>query len=322
MAKVELQDGSWQESGVTAPPPPSRVGHIVRGGLWLGFFAVILVAWWMLYATAVEMGLDLMGRPGGGEVRAPEPMVMPEMAPGAAVEDAADGMAESAQMDDTLAIDGMDMGGMSMTVAFGPLWAMWAIMMAAMMLPTMVPTIQSYEALIRRGAGTWGGLFAVVAGYFVVWVGFAAAITLAQLGLFRIGVIDMMGVSQYRLVTAALLVVVGLYQFTPQKDACHGVCHAPTFYFLGHWKPGTLGGLRMGLALGAYCVGCCWGFMALGFVGGVMSLLWMGLATFVMILEKIPAIGHHLLRPVGVALVLAGLVTAFWPTLAPIIQGA
>jgi len=236
-------------------------------------------------------------------------------------------MAMDRPASDGMAMDGMDMGAMdmeamAMMTAFGPLWAMWAIMMAAMMLPTMVPTMQSYEALIRRGAGNWGGLLAVLAGYLVVWAGFAAAITLAQLGLFRAGIIDMMGLSQYRLVTAALLVVVGLYQFTPQKDACHGVCHSPTLYFLGHWKPGTLGGLRMGTGLGAYCVGCCWGFMALGFVGGVMSLLWMGLATLVMILEKIPAIGQFLLRPVGVLLILAGLVTAFWPQLAPLLQGA
>ena len=63
----------------------------------------------------------------------------------------------------------------------------------------------------------------------------------------------------------------------------------------------------MGLGLGAYCVGCCWGFMALGFVGGMMSLLWMGLATVFMVVEKLPQIGHYVIRPMGVVLVLAGL---------------
>jgi predicted metal-binding membrane protein len=66
----------------------------------------------------------------------------------------------------------------------------------------------------------------------------------------------------------------------------------------------------MGLGLGAFCVGCCWGFMALGFVGGVMSLLWMGLATLFMILEKVPQIGHKVTKPMGVLLIAAGLSVA------------
>jgi len=63
----------------------------------------------------------------------------------------------------------------------------------------------------------------------------------------------------------------------------------------------------MGLGLGAFCVGCCWGFMALGFVGGVMSLLWMGLATLFMVFEKLPDIGHRVTKPAGALLIAAGL---------------
>jgi predicted metal-binding membrane protein len=78
-------------------------------------------------------------------------------------------------------------------------------------------------------------------------------------------------------------------------------------YFLGQWRTGALGGLRMGLGLGAFCVGCCWGFMALGFVGGVMSLLWMGAATLFMVIEKLPQLGAFVTRPMGYALIAAGL---------------
>jgi predicted metal-binding membrane protein len=81
-------------------------------------------------------------------------------------------------------------------------------------------------------------------------------------------------------------------------------------YFVGHWKTGFTGGLRMGLGLGAFCVGCCWGFMALGFVGGIMSLAWMGVATLFMILEKLPQIGHKVTKPMGVLLITAGLIVA------------
>ena len=81
-------------------------------------------------------------------------------------------------------------------------------------------------------------------------------------------------------------------------------------YFLGRWRPGARGGLRMGLGLGAFCVGCCWGFMALGFVGGVMSLLWMGAATVFMVLEKLPQIGRRTRRPMGAALLGAAALAA------------
>lgn len=204
--------------------------------------------------------------------------------------------------------------GMNMMpmVTFGALFPMWAIMMAAMMLPTLVPTLNSYEDLIRSANGTRAGWLAVLLGYFIVWVGFAALISVVQVGLITLGAVDALGVASSVWVAAALLVVVGLFQFSRAKEVCHGVCHAPMMYFLGHWRPGFGGGLRMGLGLGVFCVGCCWGFMALGFVGGVMSLLWMGLATIFMIFEKLPSIGHHVTKPMGAVLVLAGVALPVW----------
>lgn len=203
--------------------------------------------------------------------------------------------------------------GMNMMpmVTFGALFPMWAIMMAAMMLPTLVPTLRSYEDLMRSANGTRAGWSGVLLGYFIVWVGFAALISVVQVGLIAVGAVDALGIASSALFAAALLIVVGAFQFTRAKEVCHGVCHAPMTYFLGHWRTGFQGGLRMGLGLGAFCVGCCWGFMALGFVGGVMSLLWMGLATFFMVLEKVPQIGHRITKPLGAALILAGIALPF-----------
>jgi predicted metal-binding membrane protein len=152
-------------------------------------------------------------------------------------------------------------------------------------------------------------------GYFIVWVGFAALIATAQVTLIAVGAVDALGIASSVWLAAALLIVVGLFQFSRAKEICHGVCHAPMMYFVGHWKTGFRGGLRMGLGLGAFCVGCCWGFMALGFVGGVMSLLWMGLATLFMILEKLPAVGHVVTKPMGVVLILAGIALPVWANL-------
>ena len=189
---------------------------------------------------------------------------------------------------------------------FGPLFAMWAIMMAAMMLPTMVPTLRAYEDLMQSANGTRAGWLGVLLGYAIVWGAFAALITIAQLWLASAGLVDELGIAPTWL-SAGLLVIVGAFQFTRVKEVCHGVCHAPTIYFLGQWRTGALGGLRMGLGLGAFCVGCCWGLMALGFVGGVMYLLWMGAATLFMVVEKLPQLGAFVTRPMGYALIAAGL---------------
>ena len=255
---------------------------MVRSVLWLSFFGGILVSWWWLYTMAMDMDLDIIGRPG------PMGQAMAAMDP---------------RMD------------MYMPMAeFGPLFAMWAVMMAAMMLPTMVPTLRTYEDLMISANGTRAGWIGVLFGYSVVWVAFAAVITAVQLALLFSGVIDMLGIAKSPLVAGGLLIAVGAFQFTRPKEVCHGVCHSPMSYFLTNWKTDAVGGARMGLGLGAYCVGCCWGFMALGFVGGMMSLLWMGLATFFMVLEKLPQVGHYVVKPMGFALIFAGLGVIAFPT--------
>lgn len=248
----------------------------LRSALWLGFFGAILWAWWVLYTNSLAMDLDLIGRPGPAAQR----------------------------------MAAMDWRSGVPMARFGTLFAMWAIMMAAMMLPTMVPTLRSYETLMRSANGTRAGWLGVLLGYFAIWVAFAALIAGAQLLLLAAGMIDLLGIAKSPYIAAALLIAVGTFQFSRVKDRCHGVCHSPMTYFMGQWKTGFGGGLRMGLGLGSYCVGCCWGFMVLGFAGGVMNLLWMGLATLFMIFEKLPQIGHRLLKPTGVMLIAGGLIVA------------
>ncbi len=249
--------------------------HAIRSTLWLSIFGAILAAWWVMYSMAMNMDLDWLGRPG---------------AAGAAM----------AAMDPRMPMD-MPMARL------GPVFVMWAIMMAAMMLPTMVPTLTTYERLMVSADGTRAGWCGVLLGYGIAWVGFAALIAGAQIALLFAGAIDMLGTARSVWLQSGLLIVVGLFQFSRTKEVCHGVCHAPLTHFLGHWQTGFAGGLRMGLGLGTFCVGCCWGFMALGFVGGVMNLAWMGVATVFMVLEKLPQIGARLTRPTGVILILAGI---------------
>ncbi len=191
--------------------------------------------------------------------------------------------------------------------SFGILFPMWAVMMIAMMGPTFVVTMKAYEDLIASANGTHAGWLGLILGYFMAWIGFAVLLAVLQTQLMALGWLDMMGQSVHLWPSAILLIVVGVYQFTLIKETCHGVCHAPMNYFLGYWRTGFSGGARMGLTLGNYCIVCCWGFMILGFVGGTMNLLWMGLATAMMTLEKLPQVAYYVVKPLGVVLIGSGI---------------
>lgn len=272
---------------------------IIRNTFWLTFFIAILLSWWWLYLMNQSMNMDFFGR-----MSMDSSMSQMETMSSMSSEQSTEGMASMGQMSDGMKMDNSMM-------RFFPLLGMWLVMMSAMMFPTMVPTLKSYEDLMSSADGTRIGWLGLLVGYSLVWVTFSIVITSVQLGLLSLNFIDMMGKAKSIWVSSALLIIAGLFQFTRAKEICHGVCHSPMSYFLGYWRTGLNGGLRMGLGLGAYCLGCCWLFMVLGFAGGVMNFLWMGLATLFMVLEKLPAIGHYVIKPMGVILIVSGVLLFF-----------
>lgn len=217
----------------------------------------------------------------------------------------------------TLAGVGMSMtadGGMAMTPApWSPshaalIFLMWWVMMAAMMLPSAAPLVLLAAALHRRkGRDGRPALAAAVltAGYLAVWGMFSLAATLAQWGLEDTGLLAPETVATVTPTLAGgLLLAAGLYQLTPLKQACLRHCRSPVEFLTRHWRPGRAGAFRLGLAHGAYCVGCCWFLMALLFVGGVMNPLWIGAIALYVLAEKLAPRGHRLSRASG--LLLAG----------------
>ena len=272
---------------------------VIRNTFWLTFFIAILLSWWWLYLMSQSMNMDFFGR-----MSMDSSMSQMETMSSMSSEQSTEGMPSMGQMSDGMKMDNSMM-------RFFPLLGMWLVMMAAMMFPTMVPTLKSYEDLMSSADGTRIGWLGLLVGYSLGWVTFSIVITSVQLGLLSLNFIDMMGKAKSIWVSSALLIIAGLFQFTRAKEICHGVCHSPMSYFLGYWRTGLNGGLRMGLGLGAYCVGCCWLFMVLGFAGGVMNFLWMGLATLFMVLEKLPAIGHYVIKPMGVILIVSGVLLFF-----------
>ncbi|WP_350333517.1 DUF2182 domain-containing protein [Coralliovum pocilloporae] len=179
--------------------------------------------------------------------------------------------------------------------------AMWALMAQAMMLPTALPMIRSYQTLTegRDMPGRQQGVVGLVAGYLSVWLGFAVLAAALQVLLARYGLLSPHGILLSPWLTIGFLAIAGLYQFSALKDACVRACQSPLFYLMSNWRHGFKGGTIIGFRNGLACLGCCWALMMLGFVGGTMNLFWMGCAMLVMIGEKLPGPGRYITAPLG-----------------------
>jgi predicted metal-binding membrane protein len=187
--------------------------------------------------------------------------------------------------------------------------AMWAVMMVAMMVPTAAPMTMMYAAVARKAAAQHNPLAPTavfVTGYIVMWTMFSLVATIAQHALDQAALLSPMMVSTSPGFGAALLIAAGVYQLTPLKNACLRNCRAPAHFLSRYWCAGHLGAFRMGLKLGAYCVGCCWILMALLFAGGVMNLLWIAAIAMFILLEKTIPLGEVGGRIAGIAMILAG----------------
>lgn len=189
------------------------------------------------------------------------------------------------------------------------LFAMWWVMMVGMMLPGVAPVILTFATVNRNRRARAepyvpAALFA--GGYLLAWGGFSLAATLAQWALERAALLSPMDMTtDSRLLGGLLFVAAGLYQFTPVKLACLRFCRSPLDFVVNHWRDGPVGALRMGIAHGLYCLGCCWILMLLLFVGGVMNLLWVAALAIVVLVEKLTT-GPWVGRIGGVLLVTYG----------------
>lgn len=235
---------------------------------WLVLFGLILGAWIMLYAMALPDDLRASARIFGADFWESLCRVTPDAA------------------------------------GFGRVVLMWALMAAAMMAPTALPAFATYDDLGRSTQTRFGAL---VAGYLLVWLGFSVLAGGLQMGLYGLGLVSAFGDSLSVWLSAGLLLIAGLYQFSPVKEACLSKCRAPLTFFMAHWDEGPL---RNGVRLGLVCLGCCWALMLLAFVGGVMNIAFMGVATLIMVIEKLPQYGRVLTRPLGAVLIIAGFFVA------------
>ena len=180
-------------------------------------------------------------------------------------------------------MSGMDAGPGTDLGAVGWFLGVWVVMMAAMMFPSVWPTVALYAHMSRRRHLP----LAFASGYLATWT---------TAGLLAYGVFDLgrslvgdelAWNSAGRWVAGGTLVAAAAYELAPLKDACLAKCRSPLAFLVGAWRERSLGAVSMGVQHGAWCVGCCWALMASLFALGVMSLAWMAFVAALIAFEKI-----------------------------------
>jgi predicted metal-binding membrane protein len=188
------------------------------------------------------------------------------------------------------------------------LFVMWAVMMVGMMLPSATPLILLILGVYRRRDDRHTRLNSIffVGGYLLAWTLFSLAAASGQIALHHEALLSAQMTAKSGMLTAAILIITGVYQFLPWKNACLSHCRSPLTFLTHHWREGLGGAVRMGFLHGLFCVGCCWALMALLFVAGVMNLLWVAAIAAFVFVEKLSQRGLLLGRVAGVLLVLWG----------------
>ena len=220
------------------------------------------------------------------------------------------------RMAGTASMPGMDLGGLGFYLT------LWVVMMAAMMFPSIAPTVLMYDRLREghraRGKGAAPDATALfIAGYLCVWT----AAGLLAYGLFELvrsadlGFLAWDRAGGY--VTGGAIAGAAVYQMTPLKQACLVKCRSPMMFLAEHWHHGRSGALQLGVRHGAWCLGCCWALMAALFAVGVMSLGWMALIAAFIAGEKLLPWPAAARRTVAVLLLALGLGVAFAPAAVP-----
>lgn len=195
-----------------------------------------------------------------------------------------------------------DWGAVDLALVF----LMWTVMMVAMMLPTALPMVLAFWSLPQQPPAHSSVLrvVAFVAGYMLVWTSFSLVMTLVQWALLQARLISPMMEIRGPAFGGVLLLVAGIFQFTPLKRACLSRCRSPFSFLMTEWRPGKGGAWIMGLRHGLFCTGCCWSLMTMLFLLGVMNVAWIAALTVFVLIEKTWP-GGQWLSPASGALLIA-----------------
>ena len=212
-------------------------------------------------------------------------------------------------------MSGMDQGPGADLGTLGWFLGVWVVMMAAMMFPSVSPTVALYSRMTRSREPRAPLVF--TAGYLVTWTAaglVAYAVSAAAGGLFGA---ELGWNRAGRWIASGILAAAAIYELTPLKDVCLGKCRSPLGFLLGSWRGGLRGALQMGAKHGAWCVGCCWALMAALFALGVMSIAWMAFIAALIAAEKTLPWGRAVTYGTAAILLLLGVLLVVAPEAIP-----
>jgi predicted metal-binding membrane protein len=217
---------------------------------------------------------------------------------------------------------GMDMGPGTDPGTLGFWISSWVVMMAAMMFPSIAPMVVMYARIQagKRATGRGAPLGATaifVGGYVLIW-SLAGLVGYAVLSVGHEHWPRVLGWDEAgRYVAGGVIVAAAIYQLTPLKNACLSKCRNPVAFLFTAWRPGRIGGLRMGIAHGGWCVGCCWALMAALIALGAMSVVWMLFIASLIAMEKLLPWKKVANRSIAILLAVLGLAVAIVPDYVP-----
>ena len=289
-----MTTGQPQTAAEIAPSALEQVLRKDRAIMVAAILIIAAIAWtYTVYVAETGMGMGSMQM--ASESDAGTGMAMGEM------QEESDGSMGSSGM-------GMAMADMRSwnAVDFGLMYVMWAVMMVAMMAPSATPMLLMFATVNRRRKERQApyvptGIF--LAGYVIVWAAFSLAATGGNWGLHQASLLSsMMGESTSGYLGGSLLVLAGVFQWSPLKYNCLKQCRTPMGFLMTSWREGPRGALRMGLEHGVYCLGCCWALMLLLFVLGIMNLVWIAALAAFVLAEKVAPKAEWVSRISGVLL--------------------
>jgi len=203
------------------------------------------------------------------------------------------------------------MGGIA-TMGAAIFLVTWLVMVVAMMFPSVAPMTLAFASVARsRGEGALPTI-AFVLGYLLIWAAAGIVPLAANQALSHIWTTP----SWLVRAEAAVILLAGIYQFTPLKARCLRACRSPLGFILNHdFGRGSASAVRSGVSHGLYCLGCCWALMAVLAVLGLMNIAWMAVFAAVFFIEKNVRHGDLLPKVVGAACIVGGLAVLAWPFL-------
>jgi predicted metal-binding membrane protein len=212
-------------------------------------------------------------------------------------------------------MQGMDNGPGTDLGTLGWFMGVWVVMMAAMMFPSVSPTVALYARMTRQRSPFAPLVFA--SGYLLTWAGAGlAAFAVSVAGRHLLGG-ELAWHRGGRWLAGGILVAAAVYELTPLKDLCLSKCRSPLGFLLGSWRGGLRGAVSMGARHGAWCVACCWALMASLFALGVMSIAWMAFVSALIAAEKSLPWRRVVTYSTALVLVVLGVLVATAPGAVP-----